>query len=481
MAHNSSTFFLHVRYHDGHFKITTLARKSKIDLKHQPIMAPRKFDKKNSTTFSLVYRAQNDPRIHDPTASDMVFAEKLNKNAQNKIKKRSDLEDEFSADVRANEGEAANHGIFYDDSEYDYMQHLRDLGSGEGMFVEAKVQGKGKGRVGLDEALRDLELGSDAGVSITSSKVSLAESLLPEDMLPSEFVQPFSYQNQQDVPDDIAGFQPDMDPRLREVLEALEDEAYVDDDEDIFASLQRDGEEVDQYEFERYEFDDILEEEDEGWESDRTVKAVERTEESVPEEMKNTVAGITTESVESNDAWLDEFNRFKKDKETNKKEKIKPGTIPADLATSVQTGMSSIAGLKRKKRKGALTSTSGYSMTSSVLRRTDQLSTLDERFERIQEQYATDELHEFDDGASAFSGLSKMSGMSRISGLSQASSAAGAATDIRPDFDNIMDEFLGSHSVQGSRRVRRGRQQSGLEQLDEIRNELGRPRISSTS
>ena len=59
-----------------------------------------------------------------------------------------------------------------------------------------------------------------------------------EDMAPSEFVRKTTYQDQQNIPDALAGFQPDMDPRLREVLEALEDDAYVDDDEDIFDNLQ---------------------------------------------------------------------------------------------------------------------------------------------------------------------------------------------------------------------------------------------------
>lgn len=32
-------------------------------------------DKKNATTFALVHRPQNDPKIHDEDASDMVFKE----------------------------------------------------------------------------------------------------------------------------------------------------------------------------------------------------------------------------------------------------------------------------------------------------------------------------------------------------------------------------------------------------------------------
>ena len=60
----------------------------------------------------------------------------------------------------------------------------------------------------LADALRDMDLGggsvrgSQAGDSVASSS---ARSLLPEEVLPSEFVKKVSYQDQQDVPDEIAG------------------------------------------------------------------------------------------------------------------------------------------------------------------------------------------------------------------------------------------------------------------------------------
>ena len=195
----------------------------------------------------------------------MVFTEKTNLNRRqsehepedygldhsSKIKHRGDLEEEFGFAIRANEGEAANHGIYYDDTEYDYMQHMRDLGgSTEGHFVEAQAPSKTKkGKMKLEDALQNLDIKSESGVSHANSVASTASSILPDDMLPSEFVRPRTYQDQQDVPDAIAGFQPDMDPRLREVLEALEDEAYVDDDEDIFEALAGDAQEVPQDEW----------------------------------------------------------------------------------------------------------------------------------------------------------------------------------------------------------------------------------------
>lgn len=263
-------------------------------------MPRRKFDKKTATTFQLVHRAQNDPLIHDESAPSMVFAEKQSKHRPqddddiapssgasvvssssrvSKVKHRGDLEKEFASNVRPNEGEAAEHGIFFDDTKYDYMQHMRDLGQGGGQvtWVEAAPQAK-KGKQKLEDALKELDFGryEDAqSVGQSSMASSVALSLLPEDMLPSEFVQKRSYQDQQDVPDEIAGFQPDMDPRLREVLEALEDEEYVDDEEDIFSELTGEGGEIDRDGWERLGEQQMFGEDelDEGWESDHTIRA----------------------------------------------------------------------------------------------------------------------------------------------------------------------------------------------------------------
>lgn len=42
-----------------------------------------------------------------------------------------------------------------------------------------------------------------------------------------------------------------------------------------------------------------------------------------------------------------------------------------------------------------------------------------------------------------------------------------------------MDDFLDNYSIGGKNgRVKRGKKQSGLEQLDEVRGELGRVRIT---
>jgi protein LTV1 len=59
---------------------------------------------------------------------------------------RDALEDDLGPDVEAvreNEGEAAEYGIFFDDTEYDYMQHLRPVGeAADAVLLEAPSKDK---------------------------------------------------------------------------------------------------------------------------------------------------------------------------------------------------------------------------------------------------------------------------------------------------------------------------------------------------
>ena len=411
----------------------------------------------------------------------MVFQELAPPQAH-KIKTKTDLEadlfgavdgDSGAPRIRDNEGEAAEYGVFYDDTEYDYMQHMRDLngGSGDGQsyFVEApaKKQGKGKTKIKLEDALRAATL-EDGAQDAGKAK----ENLLDDDVLPSKDLRKRTYQDQQDVPDALAGFQPDMDPRLREVLEALEDDAYVDDEEDIFGEIAKDRREVSLAEFEELGFvDDDNAMNDEGWESDGTEKPVK--------EYKTATDGPPTlgEDVTMGDGpdhgdgeWMKEFSKFKKD---NKSHAAQPRNRNTELQSSIMTG-SSMTGGRRKKRKGAMASSTGYSMTSSSLFRTEGQTLLDARFDKIEEDYAEDDLDD-DGGASVITGMSGMSGMS---GLSTTSSQAPPLA-TRSDFDGMMDDFLGSYSMSGKKRVKKGGYQSGMEQLDEVRKSLGPPRIRS--
>ncbi|KAF5122483.1 Protein LTV1 [Metarhizium anisopliae] len=396
-------------------------------------------DKKTAQHFTLVHRPQNDPLIHDSTAPAMVLNPTQPKPGSSKVKHLDDLASEFGSDaaaIRANEGEAASYGVYFDDTEYDYMQHLRDLNSassGEVVFIEANTKSKGKQKESLEDALKKMDLEQKSG------------DLFEDEMLPSKNLTRVTYQAQQDVPDSIRGFQPDMDPRLREVLEALDDEAYVDDeDDDIFKNLTKDGQEINDGEFDDADFFD---EDEDGWESDDTAKPTKEYKEVIPE----LVAVPEHPEVGPSQDWMEDFKQFKKEQKSGK-----PRAAPSHSELQ-STWTTTTNGGRKKKRKGALTDASSYSMTSSSLVRTEQMSLLDARFDKIEESYLEDPE---DDMAS----------------ISQASTSS-VVGPTRRDFDGILDDFLGSYTKPGKRTSKKSKAQTGLEQLEEIRRELGPPRI----
>ncbi|RPA78619.1 Low temperature viability protein [Ascobolus immersus RN42] len=422
-------------------------------------MAPGKkkwIDKKTATTFALVHRPQTDPLINDPEASDMVFT-KISEPAKKpeatsskaaKVKTTADLEEilgEEAAKVRKNEGQAAEFGIFYDDTKYDYMQHLRDIEhTGDSVFLEAPVpksQQKGKQKMSLDEAIRAKD----------------ETDLLPKELLASDVQIKKTYQDQQNIPDAIAGFKPDMDLRLREVLEALEDEAFVDPDaeDDFFQELTAEGE-AGPDEFFDDEFD-----EDDGWQSDDTVKAKGQYSHSAVTAPKDLPQFEDAEDGEDlgEGGWLEQYKQFKKDTKAPKKVEFDDGASSMMSFGTVNTAMTS-ASSRRRRRKGrmARSETSNYSMTSSSLFRTEGLSTLDARFDKIEEEYEEDD--EDDDDLISMDGV--------------------PVKETRLDFDNILDEFLDNYHDKGKagrKVVKKGKYQTGLEQLDEIRSGLGKARI----
>ncbi|KAM3504426.1 hypothetical protein MY11210_008356 [Beauveria gryllotalpidicola] len=385
-------------------------------------------DKKSAQHFTLVHRPQNDPLIYDENAPSMVLNPTEGSRNAGKAKNLGDLASELGSDaehIRANEGEAANYGVYFDDSEYDYMQHLRDLNTGGGnvVFVEAKATGnagKGKQTQSLEDALKKMDLEHKA------------QEIVDPDMLPSKDLPRMTYDQQQDVPDAIAGFQPDMDPRLREVLEALEDDAYIDqEDAGIFDQLANDGYEIDEHEFEDNRFDD-----DEGWESDDTAKPDKEYKDG---EVPQLVAVQEEPEQGPSQDWLEDFKKFKKEQKSGGPPKAAGAPSQSELQSTWTTTTN---GGRRKKRKGALTVASGFSMSSSSLVRTEQLSFLDARFDKIEEKYNED----FDD-------------MGSVSAISTASSVTGP---VRGDFDGIMDEFLGSYgSKPGKRTSKKSKAQTG--------------------
>lgn len=219
------------------------------------------------------------------------------------------------------------------------MQHLKPVGLKEdgvdSMWIEApmKSQSKGKG------------------------KDPLALLGLPEDTLASKSELPRNYEAQENIPSSIAGFQPDLDPHLRQVLEALEDDAFVDEglEDDFFGELVKDGERAPD---EHVEF--------------------EFKEEGLQDGEAAREGGGDAED----ESWEARFARFKQ------AQKSAPQEEGSDLDTFSE-GADTVGALPRlpviggKRRRKGTSDASGYSMSSSSMWRNEHLTVLDERFDQV--------------------------------------------------------------------------------------------------
>lgn len=394
---------------------------------HPTNMSTKKWiDKKKAETYRVVYRPRDDPLAYDEDASQTVLAKVDNLNTREQKTERKDkwnkksvsgrgmiLTDEdaqaFQNDGRReNEGEAALYGITYDDSKYDYMQHLRPIGSDSSAVFIAK---------------KDLNQSSKAkgDILLRSSYANQQGPLLPDEVLPSKDKLKLTYQDQQNIPDEIAGFQPDMDPDLREVLEALEDEEYVENEErDYFEEIVASG-----------KAPDIVDDEDDFWDEDDELDGFVSDDEPRPSALKKPIV----EAKEGEEDWETAFRQFKIDQEYSKKSAGYEGESEdedqvASLGGFTATTMGRRAQLKKKKKgKKARSDASGFSMSSSAIFRNEGLTLLDDRFDKIEEEYEGEEDQE-DPGAFDMS-------------------------KERADLESIMDDFLENFAFDGRKMVKK--------------------------
>lgn len=353
-------------------------------------MGKRQFvNKKNAQTFQLVHRSQRDPEIHNEDASQRVLVPVQTivkqtasddkpqshdrQNGRKNIQTRGDLAEDFDGAVRENEGEAAEYGVYFDDTAYDYMQHLRPTGNLGAVMLE-----------------------NPKTVKSVQKKTTFE---LPGDVRPSEQERPRNYQDQQAIQDSISGFRPDLDPRIREVLEALETEEEVDeaDSEDWFQELTKDGVAED---LEAGAEDDGWGDDDDGWDSDDTAKA-----------------GSVPRPRARKSEWEQEYSRIKRAGAGAIDEE---GSIASTAFTAASTG-------RIKHGNGSIGT--GFSMSSSSLYRTEGLTLLDDRFDRIEREYDIEEEDEDEEDQDAHN----------------------ASAPMRSDLDSIMDDFLHEHANMGQK------------------------------
>lgn len=384
-------------------------------------MGPKRWiDKKNAQTYTLLHRSHEDPLYNDSEAADRVFVkmdnlnsasaktERKNRWTGSKGKTISDLEEhveEFKKEGRReNEGEAALYGITYDDSKYDYMQHLKTIGDDPAAIFIAK---------------KDLDKKPKGGIEFKE------KSHLPDDVLPSKETVKRTYQDQQGLPDALAGLQPDMDPHLREVLEALEDEEFVedgDDEDELFGALVKSGErEQDEWDdFDPDDYSDL-----DGNVSDDSADTVTK---------KKTVH---VEPREGEEEWETAFRKFKieqeksratgdsDDDDDNFASEAGDGLGPM-TDFSVATGTTR-RGRRKRRGKGARTEMTGLSMSSSAMVRNEGLTLLDDRFDKIEEEYEDEEEGE-EEGTGVFD-----------------------MKNERPDLEDALDDFLDNYVVDGKK------------------------------
>lgn len=310
---------------------------------------PKKFDKKAAVSFALVHRSHEDERYFDPNANDSVFVEVHRGQKKIRQENKDQLAKEVSG-IRSNEGQAALYGVTYDDSEYDYMQHMKDMDS-SGTYVPKKNA--------VEPAQPDFAL----------------KELLGDANLPAKTVK-YDYQKQQAVPDEISGFKPDLNEDVREALVALEDDAYLDAAQDV--------DDVDV-------FDELLGKK----QKDITLQEYEREAEKHPVKRDEWDLDQFDESSEFD--WEKDFKRFKNSQATNEwdsddefdedEDDDQVGELP-NLDTKNQKKSQS---KKARRKKGAMTDTSGYSMSSSAMYRTEQMTIIDDRYDVMREKYEADD------------------------------------------------------------------------------------------
>ncbi|KAG2227798.1 hypothetical protein INT45_002036 [Circinella minor] len=350
-------------------------------------------DRKEAKHYHVVHRSQKDPLINDTEASDRVLKEIIPSNlAKHKtqaeidqVRKKPQKLNQDEVDRRV--GQAAMQGIYFEDTaDYDYTQHLKTMGGDtEAVFLEAPTKAeKPKNPSALkfkDEEPQDKDR-------------TLIE--LPVGVLPSDIEMNVGVMNQTTGLD--GGLQPDMDPRLREIMEALEDEEYVENDlsEDFFEELDAEGEAYVHEEFDEEEYEDEMDEGNYNWEA--AYRNFQRGKQR---------RGSDSDFSDDDDDVLERQTKY-----------------------------------------------TGFSVSSSVMHRNPQLTLLDDRFDKIEEEYLREEDED------------------------EYYEQQGQTLEEREDFESILDDFLDNYEIVGKKMQPKLEGESGGQKLDTIREALAATKLS---
>ncbi|CCK71637.1 ribosome biogenesis protein LTV1 KNAG_0H02230 [Huiozyma naganishii CBS 8797] len=430
-----------------------------------------KFSKKNSQRYVVVHRPHDDPNYYDAGRSQHVFVPVEDKNAEHRARNAPSAPAMPTAPAapaapavskNENAGTAALYGIEFDDSKYDYTKHLRPIGANpDSVFIPSKTSAQG-GSVGKKQNIEDLFV--EPGYK---EEQRAAANVKPRRIMPfgnskenTEYLK-----HQQDVTDDIKGFRPDMNPALREVLEALEDEAYVvnddivvkrqpktsegarsgaeaeeDDEDDIFAELMGGGEAVDEDEFAE-EFDewdnvDYDNYEDEKYQTElNQFDKLDNLEDLTHIDYQTDVRRFQAQSKLEKEGFGSDNDFDSDEEEQNEGEEEEEQDAFGDLPGDIQ--LKSAKNNKKSKRKerrkkGAMSDISGFSMSSSAIARTETMTVLDDKYENIIGGYENYEEEQEEDENENYKPFDM--------------------TAERPDFESMLDDFLDNYELEGGGR-----------------------------
>lgn len=450
----------------------------------------KRFSKKNTQKYVVVHRPHDDPNFYDTDASAHVLVPVDTPTAKSGPKEsQSSLADHTSEnkllsddDLESKEhvGEAALYGITFDDSKYDYTKHLKPIGSDpeNALFIPAKSSVDGNGG-NAKKSLEDL---------LTEPRYMDAEDSLTKDtsVFQRGVAKPEYLMHQQNVTEDIRGFKPDMNPALREVLEALEDDAYVvnddivvakplkeksggqmhkndveEEEDDLFAELLGSGEAQDENDFE-----DKLDE----WDIDNLGNYEE---EHYREEMAN------FDNVENLDDLRDidyqaDVRRFQREQTQHKTDNAEDEFANQELESeepesedhdvlaelpSFDSNAKTSGNTKRKQRrkKGAMSDVSGFSMTSSAIARTETMTVLDDKYDQIIASYENYQEEQDEDEEETYEPFDMK--------------------NERSDFESLLDDFLDNYELdKGGRKI--FKKDDEIDKLKHAADEVSKGKLS---
>lgn len=387
------------------------------------------FKKKNAQKFVVVHRDHDDPDYYNDDENSHVFLPVDDLNKKHQKKTQAPTPTNKSKPVKSEN--PALYGFGFDESKYDYSQHMKPMGqTPNSVFIPAKFGGRN-----------------------ANNKSYL--------------------RHQQNIEDAISGFKPDLNPDLREVLEALEDEAYVvnedievqkpvkkqvqnsakttkepenlDEEDDIFAELLEGGELDGGNGGDEYLYDDDLYREDE-WdienemndyednhylheENDNILDQVNKFDDIHQIDYQDDVMRFQDEQKkQKHKEYLESDNEFLSEDEENYDEE--QDTL-GDLPTINKKSKSGKSKRKERKKKGAMSDISGFSMSSSAIARTETMTVLDDKYDNIIGSYENyqEEQEEDEEEYTPFN-----------------------MAEERSDFESMLDDFLDNYELESGGR-----------------------------